>query len=63
MHATFTAPNVLEHTRVNTDSKLLRAPSDITKTNEMKVTVQPKNVTPKVSASCRAPSEPKMWVS
>lgn len=31
MHATFTAPNVLEHTRANTDSKLLRAPSDITK--------------------------------
>lgn len=37
MRATFTAPNVLEHTRVNTDSKLLGAPSDITKTNEMKV--------------------------
>lgn len=31
MRATFIAPNVLEHTRVNMDSKLLRAPSDITK--------------------------------
>lgn len=31
MRATFTAPNVLEYTRVYTDSKLLRAPSGITK--------------------------------